>query len=168
MPSFLENTLPLCSSLVIHSFPFEATGIAMLKKILVTPPERSRRGQWHQWKTELGVPWSLEIYVKCYDVEKTSWKYGVGQNCRYLIAFADTLNAFWSLSQEEEDKEAVGTVEKSKNWSSVNLAFQEPRAWSKNSREKTHLVIWSIFMTEVCPSHRLIKIAGRFWNFSNL
>ena len=28
-------------------------------------------------------------------------------------------------TQEEEDKEAVGTVEQSKNWSSVNLAFQE-------------------------------------------
>ena len=31
---------------------------------------------------------------------------------------------FQQWSQEEEDKEAVGTVEKQKNWSSVNLAFQ--------------------------------------------
>ena len=29
--------------------------------------------------------------------------------------------------EEEEDKEAVGTVEKQKNWSSVNLAFQALR-----------------------------------------
>ena len=39
--------------------------------------------------------------------------------------FFPTTNSRHHATQEEEDKEAVGTVEKSKNWSSVNLAFQE-------------------------------------------
>ena len=35
---------------------------------------------------------------------------------RYFFVFSD---------QEEDDKETVGTVEKAKNWSAVNLAFQD-------------------------------------------
>ncbi len=81
---------PIFSQLAhIHlfRFPFEARGTAMLKKILVTPPERSRRGQWHQWKTELGVSWLLEMYVKSYVEKQLEIYHQVDQNCRYLINF---------------------------------------------------------------------------------
>lgn len=47
--------------------------------------------------------------------------------------------------QEEEDKEAVGTVEKSKNWSSVNLAFQESKLNYRGSFSALSFTNWLWF-----------------------
>ncbi|CAE7831004.1 abfD, partial [Symbiodinium necroappetens] len=53
--------------------------------------------------------------------------------------------------QEEEDKEAVGTVEKQKNWSSVNLAFQESKLNYRGSFSALSFTNWLWYRCACCP-----------------